>query len=310
MANKAARIILVSTVRDAKSKILGYNFINYLDGKVEKLSITADKLAMIKNYKIENAEVVANSKGALTLKGTNGVIDRYPVFMNAPAGLTQVSHSLVVVSRLADGFVLADGSGNIARLSTDDAVGYFKLQGIANGKLVTVDSGKETVSSIKGNYVEEEGRVNPVATKEKEKVAKNKYSDNFYRMIEKAFGKAKAAIIKYLIEIRGKGSPEVFSSVLKAFPKRGIAVVGLMVISDDVRGNAKDDKLIKLMSTIVEDKAIKLVVEQANKGIDFDSIWDCDKTFGYEENEALERKYDITGARIQNYIENYEKNNK
>lgn len=303
MANKTARIILVSTVRDVKSKILGYNFINYVDGKVEKLSVTADKLAMIKNHKIENAEVVT-SKAGLVLKGTNGVIDRYPVFMNAPAGIVQVSHPLIVVSRLADGFVLADGNGNIARLSTTDAVGYFKLQGIANGKLVTQD-GKETVSSIKGNYVEEEGRVNPVVAKEKENKAK--YSDDFYRMIEKAFGKTKAAIIKYLIEVKGKGSPTAFSSILQAYPKQGIAVVGMMVISDDAKVGNKDDKLIKLMTTIVEDRAIKLVIEQASKGVSFDTIWDCPKTFGYNEDAVKEKKYEITEARIQNYIENYEK---
>lgn len=304
---KAARLILVSTIRDAKNKIMAYNFINYLDGKVKTLRINADKITSLNGVKIENAMLTTSSKGDLILKGTNGVIDRYPVFMGTPSGLVQVSHSLVVISRLADGFVLSDGNGNIAKLTTNDAVGYFKLQGIANGKLVSQD-GKETVSSIKGNYVEENDRVVPVAAKKS--TSKTQYTDNFYKMIEKAFGKPKAAIIKYLIEVKGKGTPAGFASVLQLFPNQGIAVVGLMVISDDAEVGVKDDKLIKLMSIIVEDKAIEAIIAKAAAGVKFDTIWDCPKTFGYEENPAKEKKYEITEARILNYIANYEKGKK
>lgn len=304
---KAARVILVSTIRDAKSKVISYNFISYNAGKVDKLSVNADKIAALKKVKIENAEVVESPKGGCVLKGTNGVIDRYPVFMASPSGLVQVSHSLVVVSRLIDGFILSDGNGNIAKLTTNDAVGYFKLQGIANGKLVSQD-GKETVSSIKGNYVEENDRVVPVTAKKVE--SKTQYTDNFYKMIEKAFGKPKAAIIKYLIEVKGKGSPTGFASVLQMYPNQGIAVAGLLVISDDAENGVKDAKLIKLMSIIVEDKAIEAIINKAAAGVKFDTIWDCPKTFGYKEDPAKEKKYEITEARILNYIANYEKGKK
>lgn len=296
------RVLLVGVIKGANNKDVGYNIIEYVNGRARMASVPIERL---QNVKIENAELTADG-----LKGTNGALSRYPTFISSQNGLTQVSHSIVVVSRLEDGFILSDGTGNLARLSYKDALGYFKLQGIANGKLVKRD-GKEVVSAITGEYPVEPGRVEvkaePVKGKTEKVQAKPTYSDNFYKLVEKAFGKPRAALIKYLIEARGKGSPEGFAAMIKDVSYKGIAIVGAMVVSDDAKAGKVDEKLKKIVSTIVEPKAVDFIIEQAKQGIDFDSYWDGVDIVYYERDEEKEKKYDITYSRLAACMEELKK---
>lgn len=302
----AVRTLLVSTIRDTKNKIVAYNFINYDKGNVTRSTVPANQIGFFAvKVKIENAELGKSKvSGKIDLKGTNGVIDRYPSFIKTPTGLTQTSFPIVVVSKLKDGFILSDGSGNLAKMTDRDVVAYMKLQGVANGKLVTKD-GKTILSAISGNYVEEDGTVS--GAPEKKGTADTKgHSSEFYKMIEKAFGKSKAAIIKYIVESKGVGSTEIFSKFLEVAPKQGIAVAGLLVLSDDILKTHKTDtQLYKLMCTIVEKGGVDIVTTQAHRGVDFAAIWDAEKTIGYVGDPAKENKYDITEAYLKNCVDNF-----
>lgn len=297
------RNMLVSTVRDTANKVVAYNFISYdTDShRVATSTVKKEHLAQLKGKKIENIDI--DAKGVL--KGTNGTLDRYPAFVITNNGLTPVTHSLVVISRLRDGFVVCDGIGHLGQLRTADATGYFKLQGIANGKLVKKD-GKEVVSSIKGEYFFEDRCLEvkkPAAkkagTKTAAKVEEPKYSDEFYELIERAFGKSRAAIVKYLIETKKMATVEVFSDIINKAPHAGIAMVALAGIGKDALEGKTDETLIKITSTVVEKGAITATAKICKSGVKFFDFWGVNDDM-YEDPDC---KYDITAETVDKKIE-------
>lgn len=295
------RNMLVSTVRDTKGGVVAYNFISYdTDShKVATSTIKKEHLAQLKGKSIENIELDARG----VVRGTNGSVDRYPTFIATNSGMAQASHSLVVVSRLKDGFVVCDGSGHLGQLKTADATGYFKLQGIANGKLVKKD-GKEVVSSIKGEYFYEDRSLTvkkPVATKTNtaKKEPEQKYSNEFYELLERAFGKNRAAIVKYLIEKKGMANAEVFSEIIDKAPHAGIAMVALAGIGKDATEGKTDETLIKITATIVEKEAIAETVKICKSGVNFFDFWEVNDDM-YEDPKC---KYDITAETVKKKIE-------
>lgn len=297
------RNMLVSTVRDTANKVVAYNFISYdTDShRVATSTVKKEHLAQLKGKKIENIDI--DAKGVL--KGTNGTLDRYPAFVITNNGLTPVTHSLVVISRLRDGFVVCDGIGHLGQLRTTDATGYFKLQGIANGKLVKKD-GKEVVSSIKGEYLFEDRCLEvkkPAAkkagAKTAAKVEEPKYSDEFYELIERAFGKSRAAIVKYLIETKKMATVEVFSDIINKAPHAGIAMVALAGIGKDALEGKTDETLIKITSTVVEKGAITATAKICKSGVKFFDFWGVNDDM-YEDPDC---KYDITAETVDKKIE-------
>ena len=297
------RNMLVSTVRDTANKVVAYNFISYdTDShRVATSTVKKEHLAQLKGKKIENIDI--DAKGVL--KGTNGTLDRYPAFVITNNGLTPVTHSLVVISRLRDGFVVCDGIGHLGQLRTADATGYFKLQGIANGKLVKKD-GKEVVSSIKGEYFFEDRYLEvkkPAAkkagAKTAAKVEEPKYSDEFYELIERAFGKSRAAIVKYLIETKKMATVEVFSDIINKAPHAGIAMVALAGIGKDALEGKTDETLIKITSTVVEKGAITATAKICKSGVKFFDFWGVNDDM-YEDPDC---KYDITAETVDKKIE-------
>lgn len=298
------RNMLVSTVRDTGNKVVAYNFISYdTDShKVATSTVKKEHLGQLKGKKIENIDI--DAKGVV--KGTNGAIDRYPAFVITNNGLTPVTHSLVVVSRLRDGFVVCDGNGRLGQLRSADATGYFKLQGIANGKLVKKD-GKEVVSSIKGEYffedrcleVKKHTDTKKAGTKTVTKAEEPKYSDEFYELIERAFGKNRAAIVKYLIENKKMATVEAFSDIINKAPHAGIAMVALAGIGKDALDGKTDETLIKITSTVVEKGAITATAKICKSGVKFFDFWGVNDDM-YEDPDC---KYDITAETVDKKIE-------
>lgn len=293
------RFILVATLRGEKDKIVGYNVLQYYPNKGAKLMQIPAGDKGLAGIKFENAVIEADG----TLKGTNGSLDRYAKIVSKNGAAVMLSRPLVVISKLRNGFILSDGMGNLARMTYKEALAYFKLQGIANGKIVKDNSGKEFISAIRGNFVEEDIEIPvakpaaPVAGKEAPK-EKREYSNDFYSLLEKAYGKKRAALIKYMIEYKGVGNMDAFAQMLKECVY-GAEVIALIMFTT----NSKDDKKLEaLIGGLVEDEVINTVKIMSDNGVAFDTLWDVNKTLGY--NETGSKKI-ITNMKVYNIVVNY-----
>lgn len=297
MEDNNERFLLISTVRNNTGKVVSYNILEYHNNGNGR-GFNLNDVDMLRDSAVENIRV----EGAV-IKGTNGTIDRYPKLIQTDAGFKQISFPLVVISRINDGFIVNDGTSNIMKLSSKDAVAYAKLQGIANGKVVKdTETGKETISSIKGNYAFEDVWVTDQKAAAKKPAHVDKYSKDFYKAIERAFGKERANLFYYLVEKRDKIDAENFARALTAYPKQAASCIGLMVLTDDIKAGKKDDTLIKLVSKIVEPKAIEALVKAVAAGKDFTAIWDAKVKVATDVIEE-DSKYEVTYKRILPRIE-------
>lgn len=263
--------LMLATFRKDAKTIVGYNFYEYNTKKI--VQVSADKLTeLVKDgSKIVNADLATTKKG-IQLVGNNGTVDRYPIL---DLGGNVIGKSpLVVISRLNDGFRLLNAYGKMTLLTTKEAVLYCKFNGIANGKITSI-KGTETISSISGTYPDEDLSIEKLRKAEAPKTekvaeAKQDFGKEFYLALERAFGKDKANLIKYLIEDK-KAAPNTLVDIAKSHEK-GIALAGLIFYTGD---KGKDEKLTKLLTKLVDKEALSIVDYMTDKGIVLENYWDC-----------------------------------
>lgn len=104
------------------------------------IDVIKNKRANIVNLKLENGK----------LKGYNGSIDRY--------GVIGKSQALVILRKAVDdsdnliGYICADCMGQMRLLSEKQVIDFANNIALANGKVITDNSGKSHVSAIEGTY--------------------------------------------------------------------------------------------------------------------------------------------------------------
>lgn len=289
--------LMLATFRKDPKTIVGYAFYCYNTKQVVQVPVEG-LVEFSKGHKIVNAEFATDKKG-IKLVGTNGTIDRYPI-LDVSTGKVVGKSPLIVISRLNDGFRLINAFGEITLLTTKEAVMYCKFNGIANGKITSI-KGTETISSIAGNYPDEDITIKVKApvevVKGKEEVKKEPFMrDEFYKVLEQAFGKKRANIIRYLIETR-KVAVNVLVDITKSHEK-GIALAGLLFYTAD----KNDVKLRALLSEIVDTNALDIVDYMTNKGIALDSYWDATVCLPVHKTTS---KKDIDKGFMENCVGNY-----
>lgn len=291
---------LISIVKDTNNTDIAYNIMRYSSNGVAKETVPANKMRDMAKFEFQNIEIDKRT-GAVT--GTNGVLNRYPTFKKMKdESLKAVSHQLVVITKLNDGFVLADGKGNLARLNYKEAVSYFRVYGIANGKLVSDDKDKtkQLISSIRGNYPTEDAYVSaktePVKGTDK-KPETDKYSESFYKVLERVLGRPKTSIIKYIVETKKKVTMHDIEQAMIAFKTKSDFNVGIIFLALDVylKEAEKDKVLKKLILSFVEPTALETLEKEPKN---FDKLWDGMVSLGYMD-KRYDEKYEITMKAIK-----------
>lgn len=135
-------IYMIAVVKDKLKNIIGFRLLDTTTGKVmdtRKDSVILDLRQ--RKVKIENLVLKGD-----TLIGYNGSIDRYPV-LNSECKLVGKS-SIIILGITKDGkFNCADFKGGIVYIKEEELVRYAKVNGIANGKIVS-----DKVYCIEGHY--------------------------------------------------------------------------------------------------------------------------------------------------------------
>lgn len=288
--------LMLATFRKDPKTIVGYNLYNFNTKKV--IQVPVEGLAeLAKNHTVANADFATDKKG-IKLVGSNGTIDRYPI-LDAATGKVVGKSSLIVVSRLNDGFRLMNAFGETILLTTKEAVLYCKFNGIANGKITSI-KGTETISSIVGTYPEEDITITkkqPVEVVKEDKAKKEPFMrDEFYKALELAFGKKRSDIIKYLIETK-KAASNLLVDITKSHEK-GIALAGLLFYTT----NTPDSKLRTLLSEIVDSAALDIVDYMTAKGIAIENYWDAIVFLPVHKTNS---KKDVDKGFMENCIGNY-----
>lgn len=312
MSQKKVLNVLIAKVVDPSkvTEVTGYavltvGMVGADAGKFKVRLVSADKAAQVfVPGAVENA-VYDKAKKRLT--GTNGALDRYSSY-----GAKGVANKLVVVARIADGFIMTDSMGTkVVRMPDKDAVAAADLIGIANGKVVTKGD-RRFISAISGEY-ETYPEIYAVAPKAVEKaggkqVAKAKETDHskaFYELVATTFGAERAHLVKYLVEEKQTSTITGFANVIQLTKGTlGIAATALHQISVDAIAGIEDEKLMKKALTLVEKDAIKAMVAYAAKTkATFFDIWDANDEIYPDPNG----KYDITAETVRHKIEDSQK---
>lgn len=319
MSNTKQLVIMVGTFRTGK-KIDGYLFcMNKGQRAVQVVNSNTDLINFFTANNVINAEIKKSDKGLIELKGTNGIVDRYPI-INTKNGEI-VYNSLIVYSRLNDGFRFLNAEGKEILLTNKEALAFSRMYGIANGKVTNI-SGTDTISSISGTYPYEDisvmdirrsnvrtAKANTVTTVgdykpvEVPDETKDVMGSSFYAELEKAFGKERTAVLKYLFEVKKVDVEKVtvvlgkLKSIMK---KEGIALTGLIQLSND-NEDAELERLLKV-GKLVQAEALDIVKFMNNKGIIIDKYWDAPAYLGLDEMPSV---YDITLEKIENCVGNF-----
>lgn len=144
MSNK---FILLGTVREGKTNIIGYRLLSLSD-----MSGSVIPSNQIVNFLHNNYVLgAAFEKGKVV--GTNGTIDRYPIINSN--GQLVMNNAVIVLSAKGSNFLCSDYNGTIVSFTEAELIQYCSKSGnsIANGKIVTKGN-KQYISAISGVYPE------------------------------------------------------------------------------------------------------------------------------------------------------------
>lgn len=314
MSQKKVLNVLIARVVDSSkvNEVTGYavltvGMIGADAGKFKVRLVSAEKAASVfVPGAVENA-VFDRAKNRMT--GTNGSLERYGMH-----GAKGVANKLVVVARIADGFIMTDSMGTkVVRMPDKDAVAAADLIGIANGKIVT-KNGTRFISAISGEYeTYPEIYANPPKAVKKadgkaveaEEEKKTDHSKAFYELVATTFGVERARLVKYLVEEKQTSNITGFARVIQLTKGTlGIAATALHQITVDTINGVEDEKLVKKAGTLVEKDAIKAMVAYAAKTKKtFFDIWDANDEI-YPDPDG---KYDITAETVRHKIEDSQK---
>lgn len=298
--------------------IVGYRVLELGSGKI--LDLRVDNPNAI-SFCMENASkflnVVPMASTPLSLKFTNGVVTRYPSIDSSTGNLIG-QNPIVITQEHKDGYQVSDAFGTTFDWDYNTAVHYAKMQGIANGKIVTKNN-KEIISSISGYYPESGKSVKPAEAKEE---VKQIFPDTFYKNLEPNFGgKLSVDIIKYIFEVR-KLANEQFVSMLVVMKDDPLAnqipaYMGLTLLSDEYDTNKgvyggtessffKDTKLYHVVSKVVEYEAIDLLCSfKKHTGVGFAELFGTKTLIAPRRVKAKQPQYLLTEHVVANKIANY-----
>ena len=149
--------------------------------KFEVCNVRANQLLeAMKKHKIDiiNAEIKEGE-----IKGYGGALSRY-VKITSEGQKISTDSPLIVVSKLflegsneTAGYIVSDYKGKVVMASEDDIVKYVKNFGIANGKLIKNEDGKEFIAQIQDIYIKQyiRAKKNKESSKNEVKLDKSKF---------------------------------------------------------------------------------------------------------------------------------------
>lgn len=142
--------IAIIAVHRANDKIIGFRLLDIDKGETRDvpyenlLSVIRDGKIQIENANVQGYEVV----------GTNGKLERYPLLIN---GVLYGKSPLIILYRLDGGrYRVSNYVGEIVDMNEEDIIKYASTEGVANGKIVEDNKRGRFLSSISGEYRQDE----------------------------------------------------------------------------------------------------------------------------------------------------------
>lgn len=127
-------------------KPIGFRILDTDSGQVQ--DTTYDSMASVLESGTVTVENLKIEDGIIA--GSNGSLQRYPNLIDKK--LFGKSPLIILCELLNNRYRVTNYLGEIVDIGEQEAVNYAKTEGIANGKIVTDDSGVGHISSICGSY--------------------------------------------------------------------------------------------------------------------------------------------------------------
>lgn len=319
MSFESPSVVFISSGYDAHGNIAALNFIALVPDVKNGIKLTSihpkNAVEFFKKYPVCNLKLGSDKEPFI---GTNGVFGRYPkIGRGINHAKNECKYVVLCKDTIGRNFLVSDASGKFGLMSDEQAINYATMFGFANGKVVEKD-GKKFLSAIAGEYPVVKMTFNPEADGQ----------STAYKMYRKALaamvGEERADFIIYSQVARHIGNAELYAWAMEETANKedpndrfgyGIGLVGCMIYAKDKKDGVKDEKLIELLSKIVEPDALKIIDKIVEKGWDFTTVWDYTpvkadvaayrKAFGLK-TEPI-GKYDITRQTMAMKFENYDK---
>lgn len=322
MSFESPAVIFISSGYDSQGNIAALNFIALVPDVKDGIKLTSihpkNAVEFFKKYPVCNLKLGSDKEPFI---GTNGVFGRYPkIGRGIKHAKNECKYVVLCKDTIGKNFIVSDASGKFGLMSDEQAISYATMFGFANGKVVEKD-GKKFLSAIAGEY--------PVVNMSfnTEAAGKNEAYKAYREALEVMVGKERADFILYSQVARHIGNAELYAWAMEETANKedpndrfgyGIGLVGCMIYAKDKKDGVKDDKLVELLSKIVEPDALKIIDKIIEKGWDFTTVWDYTplktnigasniyrKAFGLK-TEPIS-KYDITKQSMAMKFDNYDK---
>lgn len=322
MSFESPAVIFISSGYDAHGNIAALNFIALIPDTKDGIRLTSippkSAVEFFKKYPVINLKLGSDKEPFV---GTNGVFGRYPkIGRGIKHSKNECKYVVLCKDTIGKNFIVSDASGKFGLMSDEQAISYATMFGFANGKVVEKD-GKKFLSAIAGEYPVVKMNFNTEAE------GKNEAYKVYRKALEAVVGKERADFILYSQVARHIGNAELYAWAMEETANKedpddkfgyGIGLVGCMIYAKDKKDGVKDDKLVELLSKIVEPDALKIIDKIIEKGWDFTTVWDYTplktnigadkayrKAFGLPTVTAS--KYDITRQSMAMKFDNYDK---
>jgi len=131
-------------------KIIGFRLLDY--NTREFMDVPYDNAAQVLRAGKAHIDGLELSGGKL--KGTNGVLSRYPKLIG---GKLSGNNNIIILKQLEDvGYTVSDWQGTIKSYRNADIIKLSETMQISNGKVVTREDGTKFISAINGSYEQQD----------------------------------------------------------------------------------------------------------------------------------------------------------
>lgn len=297
MSFESPAVIFISSGYDAHGNIAALNFIALIPDTKDGIRLTSippkSAVEFFKKYPVINLKLGSDKEPFV---GTNGVFGRYPkIGRGIKHSKNECQYVVLCKDSIGKNFIVSDASGKFGMMSEDQAISYATMFGFANGKVVEKD-GKKFLSAIAGEYPVV--NLNFVADPNN----KNKSYQQYAKALENTVGKERADFILHSQIIRHIGNAELYKWAMEETANKedptnkfgyGIGLVGCMIYAKDKKDGVKDEKLVELLSKLVEPGVLPIIDKIVENGWDFVTVWDSAPTLqeGRIDTESSSKTY-------------------